>query len=57
MPSYMIANNDMSKIPYFPPRAECFVYQTPYNLLSQLSMPSYLDADFGDLEEQDEWGL
>lgn len=53
----MTANNDMNKIPYLPPRAECFSCGPQHHLLNQLSMPSYIDADFGDLEEHDEWGL
>ncbi len=53
----MTANNDMNKFPYIPPRADCFFWPSQLPLLSQLSMPSYIDADFGDLEEHDEWGL
>ncbi len=47
----------MKKNPYIPPRAECFAFSPQYHLLNHLSVPSRFDADFGDLEEHDEWGL
>ncbi len=53
----MIADNDMNKFPYIPPRADCFFCRPQQHLLSQLSVPGYIDADFADLEEHDEWGL
>ncbi len=56
MPSYMIANNNMSKIPYTPPRAECFYPAVRSSLLTRLSTRD-LEAEFGDPLEHDEWGL
>ncbi len=53
----MIINNDMNKIPYIPPQAECIFGLPQCHLLRQLSVPGSIDADFGDLAEQDEWGL
>ncbi len=47
----------MNKIPYIPPQAECIFGLPQCHLLRQLSVPGSIDADFGDLAEQDEWGL
>ncbi|MDO4707758.1 MAG: hypothetical protein Q4A61_06360 [Porphyromonadaceae bacterium] len=45
----------MKKVPYQRPECDLYVVRT-MSLLSDLSYPGTIEAEFGHVTEQDEWG-